>query len=64
VFLRAHGIEADIVFKINEGRPHVGDEIVNKNVHMVINTLLGRESFFDDRAVRRRHVQDSCDHHP
>jgi len=53
VFLRAHGIEADIVFKINEGRPHVGDEIVNKNVHMVINTPLGRESFFDDRAVRR-----------
>jgi len=53
VFLRAHGIEADIVFKINEGRPHVGDEIVNKNVNLVINTPLGRESFFDDRAVRR-----------
>ncbi len=53
VYLRAHGVEADIVFKINEGRPHIGDEIVNKNVHLVINTPLGRESFFDDRAVRR-----------
>ena len=28
-YLRAHGIEADIVFKVNEGRPHVGDEILN-----------------------------------
>jgi len=53
VYLRAHGIDAEIVFKINEGRPHVGDEIVNKNVDLVINTPLGRESFFDDRAVRR-----------
>ena len=53
VYLRAHGVEAEIVFKINEGRPHVGDEMVNKRISLVINTPLGRESFFDDRAVRR-----------
>jgi carbamoyl-phosphate synthase large subunit len=53
VYLRAHGIDAEIVYKINEGRPHVGDEIVNKRIALVINTPLGRESFFDDRAVRR-----------
>jgi carbamoyl-phosphate synthase large subunit len=52
-FLRAHGIQADIVFKVNEGRPHVGDEILNNRVQLVINTPLGRESFFDDRTVRR-----------
>jgi carbamoyl-phosphate synthase large subunit len=52
-FLRAHGIDAAIVFKINEGRPHIGDEILNRKVDLVINTPLGRESFFDDRAVRR-----------
>ena len=52
-FLRAHGIEAEIVFKVNEGRPHVGDEILNNHIHLVINTPLGRESFFDDRIVRR-----------
>jgi carbamoyl-phosphate synthase large subunit len=52
-FLRAHGIEAEIVFKVNEGRPHVGDEILNNHVQLVINTPLGRESFFDDRTVRR-----------
>jgi carbamoyl-phosphate synthase large subunit len=52
-FLRAHGIEAAIVYKINEGRPHVGDEILNQRIQLVINTPFGRESFFDDRTVRR-----------
>ena len=52
-YLRAHGLEVDIVYKINEGRPHIGDEILNKRVALVINTPLGRESFFDDRTVRR-----------
>ena len=51
--LRAHGVEAEIVFKVNEGRPHVGDEILNNRIQLVINTPLGRESFFDDRTVRR-----------
>jgi carbamoyl-phosphate synthase large subunit len=51
-YLRAHGIDAEIVFKINEGRPHVGDELLNRRIALVINTPLGRDSFFDDRAVR------------
>jgi carbamoyl-phosphate synthase large subunit len=52
-YLRAHGVEADVVFKINEGRPHVGDRILNGEIALVVNTPLGRESFFDDRTVRR-----------
>jgi carbamoyl-phosphate synthase large subunit len=52
-YLRAHGIQADVVFKINEGRPHVGDQILNGKIHLVINTPLGRDSFFDDTTVRR-----------
>jgi carbamoyl-phosphate synthase large subunit len=52
-YLRAHGLDVEIVFKVNEGRPHVGDEILNNHVQLVINTPLGRESFFDDRTVRR-----------
>jgi len=51
-YLRAHGIDVDIIFKINEGRPHVGDELLNRRIALVINTPLGRESFFDDRTVR------------
>ena len=51
--LRTNGLEVEIVFKINEGRPHVGDLMLNREIDLVINTPLGRESFFDDRTVRR-----------
>ncbi len=52
-YLRAYGLEVDVVFKVNEGRPNVADEIVNHKVDLVINTPLGRASYFDDRTVRR-----------
>ncbi len=52
-FLRAHGIDVEVIYKVNEGRPNIADQIVNGKIDLVINTPLGRESFFDDRAVRR-----------
>src|SRR5437867_5431369 len=52
-YLRAYGLDVGVVFKVNEGRPNIADEIVNRKVDLVINTPLGRESFFDDRMVRR-----------
>ena len=52
-YLRAHGIAVDVVFKVNEGRPNVVDHILNNQVQIIVNTPLGRESFFDDRAMRR-----------
>jgi carbamoyl-phosphate synthase large subunit len=52
-YLRAHGLAVDVVFKVNEGRPNIADEIVNRKIKLVVNTPLGRESFFDDVTVRR-----------
>ena len=52
-YLRAHGVDVEVVYKVNEGRPHVGDHMLNRRIDLVINTPLGRESFFDDRTVRR-----------
>jgi carbamoyl-phosphate synthase large subunit len=52
-YMRAHGIPVEVVYKVNEGRPNVVDHILNKQIDLVVNTPLGRESFFDDRAVRR-----------
>jgi carbamoyl-phosphate synthase large subunit len=52
-YLRAHGLDVEVVYKVNEGRPNVADQIVNGDIHLIINTPLGRDSFFDDRAVRR-----------
>ena len=52
-YLRAYGLDVEVVYKVNEGRPNIADQIVNKKVDLVVNTPLGRQSFFDDRAVRR-----------
>jgi carbamoyl-phosphate synthase large subunit len=51
-FLNAQGVEAEIVHKVNEGRPNVVDRIQSGEVALVINTPLGRESFYDDAAIR------------
>src|SRR5207344_2679832 len=53
VYLRAYGLDVDVVFTVNERRQNVADEIVNRKIDLIVNTPLGRESFFDDRAVRR-----------
>ncbi len=52
-YLRAHAIPVEVVFKVNEGRPNVADHILNRQIDLIVNTPLGRESFFDDRVVRR-----------
>jgi carbamoyl-phosphate synthase large subunit len=52
-FLRSHGLNVEIMYKVNEGRPNVADHLVNRSIDLVINTPLGRDSFFDERAVRR-----------
>ncbi len=55
--LREAGLAVDTVYKVNEGRPNVVDLIKSRRVHLVINTPLGRESFFDERAIRRAATQ-------
>jgi carbamoyl-phosphate synthase large subunit len=54
--LRNAGIEVETVYKVNEGRPHVVDYIKSGKVDLIINTPLGRESFFDEKAIRRAAV--------
>ncbi len=54
--LRASGVEAETVYKVNEGRPHIVDYIKSGKVDLIINTPLGRESFFDEKAIRRAAV--------
>jgi carbamoyl-phosphate synthase large subunit len=51
--LRAGGLEATIVLKVNEGRPNIVDRMINGEVDLIVNTPLGKESFFDEVAIRR-----------
>jgi len=51
--LKNHGIEAAIIYKVSEGRPHVVDYIKNGDIQMVINTSVGRKSSRDAYHIRR-----------
>jgi carbamoyl-phosphate synthase large subunit len=51
------GIEIDAVYKVNEGRPNIVDLIKTGKVNLVINTPLGRESFYDEKSIRRAAVR-------
>ena len=51
--LRSGGLAVEPVFKVNEGRPNVVDRMINGEIDLVVNTPLGKDSFFDERAIRR-----------
>ncbi len=55
--LNRSGIEAEEVYKVNEGRPNIVDLIKTGKVNLVINTPLGRESFYDEKSIRRAAVR-------
>jgi carbamoyl-phosphate synthase large subunit len=52
-FLQSNGIEADHIFKAGEGRPNVVDLLKSKKIDLIINTPLGRQSHYDEKAIRR-----------
>ena len=52
LFLFDNGIPAQLVYKVNEGRPHVADRLEEGRIDLVINTPLGRASRYDDKAIR------------
>src|SRR5260370_11512907 len=52
-FLRAHGLTVRQVLKVHEGRPHIGDQLINGEIALIGNTPLGRESHQHDTAIRR-----------
>jgi carbamoyl-phosphate synthase large subunit len=54
--LRQAGLKVDKVYKVNEGRPNVVDLIRSGALALIINTPLGRASYFDERAIRRAAV--------
>ncbi|MBH25705.1 MAG: carbamoyl phosphate synthase large subunit [Myxococcales bacterium] len=46
------GLPAQLVYKVNEGRPNVVDMMTQRQIDLVINTPLGRSSFYDEKAIR------------
>jgi carbamoyl-phosphate synthase large subunit len=50
--LREAGVPAEHVFKVNEGRPNAVDRMEAGEIQLVINTPLGKDSRFDEAAIR------------
>ena len=55
--LEANGIHAEIINKLNEGRPNIADLIKNKSVQLIINTPAGSMSKIDDSFIRMMAIQ-------
>ncbi|MBP7375526.1 MAG: carbamoyl-phosphate synthase large subunit [Pyrinomonadaceae bacterium] len=55
--LREVGLACESVFKVNEGRPNIADLIKQGEIALIINTPLGKTSFYDEKAIRKAALQ-------
>jgi carbamoyl-phosphate synthase large subunit len=56
-FLAEHGIKSEKILKMHEGRPNIVDAIMNKDIHLVINTPSGKLSIHDDSYIRKAAIK-------
>jgi carbamoyl-phosphate synthase large subunit len=56
-FLAKHGIEAEAILKVHEGRPNIVDAIKNREIDLVVNTPAGRLSEYDDSYIRKNAIK-------
>ena len=52
-----HGVDAELVSKVHEGRPNIVDRMINGEVALAINTPFGKSAFVDDTYIRRTALQ-------
>ena len=57
--MKEDGFEVKIINKVMEGRPHIVDAILNKEIDMIINTTEGRQSIKDSFSIRRSALEHS-----
>ena len=55
--LSSNGIKCGYINKMNEQRPNILDEIVNRNISIVINTPVGKQSATDDSYIRKSAIR-------
>ncbi len=56
-YLRANEVPCSHVYKVLEGRPNAVDMMKNGEIQLVINTPLGKASYFDEKALRTTATQ-------
>src|SRR5438270_6169493 len=53
-FFRAHGVPCTFVFKVAEGRPHIVDKLIDREIDLVFNTTSGKKAIEDSYSIRRQ----------
>ena len=56
-FLTENGIICEEIKKLYQGRPNIIDDIMNKNINLVINTPSGKRSQHDDSYIRKTAIK-------
>ncbi|HSW28366.1 MAG TPA: carbamoyl-phosphate synthase large subunit [Longimicrobiales bacterium] len=56
-FLQEHGVPAEPIRKLHEGRPHIADALKSGKIHLVVNTPAGRLSEYDDSYIRKTAIR-------
>ena len=57
--LEGTDIKVKTINKVLEGRPHIVDAILNKEINMIINTTEGRQATKDSASIRRSALEHS-----
>jgi len=55
--IREAGIEAEMVYKLHEGRPDMRDLITNGKIDLIVNTPVGKERHVDDSYLRKAAIK-------
>jgi carbamoyl-phosphate synthase large subunit len=56
-YLAQNGIQASHIKKLQEGRPNIVDAMTNKEIHLIINTPVGKLSKYDDSYIRKSAIK-------
>ncbi|MBA4418664.1 MAG: carbamoyl phosphate synthase large subunit [Syntrophus sp. (in: bacteria)] len=56
-FLGERGVASTPIKKVHEGRPNIVDAIHNREIHLIINTPIGKSSMYDDSYIRKTAIK-------
>jgi carbamoyl-phosphate synthase large subunit len=56
-YLAEKSIESEAVLKVHEGRPNIVDAIKNNQIHLIVNTPVGKRSQHDDSYIRKAAIK-------
>jgi carbamoyl-phosphate synthase large subunit len=56
-FLKGHGVESELAYKMTENRPDIVDEIKSGKIQLIVNTPSGKSGKIDDSYIRKAAIK-------